>query len=174
MNPYDKARIEGLTKMEYERALDGVKRVSGGVCVCGHWDAVHRKGGTRTCEGMRCGCYTFRQLTAGNCGVGTKTPKCPKCGAVVVGQEVSKSPRGMELIIEWKHLKGDSCKTVEAIMLDDAGEYEYNMMDEPVGVKKAAKMTPAEIKAVLDKVAPMPKPVELTGRAPRAREGEEV
>jgi len=156
------------------------------VCLCGHWSASHRGGGKATCEGMRCGCYTFRQLTTENCGVGVNLPKCPKCGSVLTGRTVTLGARGMTLIVEWKHLMGNSCKTIEQVKMDeeaaerikaearqrntfgDAGafdedefEYEYTL-DDPVGAKAKARAVPK----------PEPPKPELTGRAPLALEEE--
>ena len=88
-------------------------------CVCGHWTSAHRNGGKSTCEGFRCGCYTFRKVE--NPDNSTRGPRCQVCDKPVTSRRVT--PLTVSAYeVEWWHAGNltATCKTTGS-MAEDSG-----------------------------------------------------
>lgn len=82
-------------------SINGLEFRDDSVCVCGHWASAHRDRGTTKCEGFRCGCYTFRQLTEG--ASNSMSPRCPVCNAPVTGKVIRLDESRTSITTWWLH-----------------------------------------------------------------------
>jgi hypothetical protein len=80
----------------------GLNQQDDDVCSCGHWAGQHRNGGKNTCEGFRCGCYTFQQVKSPDDS--TQGPRCQVCKKPVLGKRVTrKADRANAFEVMWIH-----------------------------------------------------------------------
>jgi hypothetical protein len=79
--------------------MNGLNYRNDSVCVCGHWGSTHRDSGT--CEGFRCGCYTFRKVTTTTAD--PRLPRCPVCNVATTGKTVSVNAVGTIITTTWLH-----------------------------------------------------------------------
>jgi hypothetical protein len=90
-------------------SIDGKNYRDDSVCECGHWASSHRGlGNANTCEGFRCGCYTFRPLTGPSADA--RSPRCPVCNVAVTGKMVFLDEQDTMLTTTWLH-EGQEGKT---------------------------------------------------------------
>lgn len=83
--------------------IDGKKyRSFDTVCECGHWASTHRGvANENTCEGFRCGCYTFRPLKGPTDEA--RSPRCAVCNVAITAKIAVLDERGTMLTTTWVH-----------------------------------------------------------------------
>lgn len=172
------------------RSLNGFEYSDADLCECLHWNTQHVGGGTRTCEGRGCGCYTFRPINRDINTDVSRHPKCNVCERRLFAKRITVKSKVL-FEIRYTHMANEvNAECVELMATESKAdliaeeemkrraqeEYEEEYWSaEAERVERGQQLRAAVMKATEPVWAELNKPDEvvLEGRAPYAL-GEEV